>query len=140
MYIYHALINALSAHMIHINLNMIFYLNRTTTTTTNKNKTGLDTHARALPFDARGRPWRAQVEGGVRRWKILVLKQRSRGEKQLVFYARVVRHSVRDCCVAVRICVVGRIFGLQEFRRPVTFSAVVCFRVVCSLSRAARDA
>ena len=24
-YIYHALINALSAHMIHINLNMIFY-------------------------------------------------------------------------------------------------------------------
>ena len=25
MYIYHALINTLSAHMIHINLNMIFY-------------------------------------------------------------------------------------------------------------------
>ena len=25
MYIYHALINAMSAHMIHINLNMIFY-------------------------------------------------------------------------------------------------------------------
>ena len=25
MCIYHALINALSAHMIHINLNMIFY-------------------------------------------------------------------------------------------------------------------
>ena len=25
LYIYHALINALSAHMIHINLNMIFY-------------------------------------------------------------------------------------------------------------------
>ena len=25
MYIYHALINALRAHMIHINLNMIFY-------------------------------------------------------------------------------------------------------------------
>ena len=25
MYIYHAFINALSAHMIHINLNMIFY-------------------------------------------------------------------------------------------------------------------
>ena len=25
MYMYHALINALSAHMIHINLNMIFY-------------------------------------------------------------------------------------------------------------------
>ena len=25
MYIYHSLINALSAHMIHINLNMIFY-------------------------------------------------------------------------------------------------------------------
>ena len=25
MYIYHALINALSAHMMHINLNMIFY-------------------------------------------------------------------------------------------------------------------
>ena len=25
MYIYHALINALSVHMIHINLNMIFY-------------------------------------------------------------------------------------------------------------------
>ena len=25
MYIYHALINALSAHMIHINLNVIFY-------------------------------------------------------------------------------------------------------------------
>ena len=25
MYIYHALINALSAHMIHINLHMIFY-------------------------------------------------------------------------------------------------------------------
>ena len=26
MYIYHALINALSAHMIHINLNLIFYI------------------------------------------------------------------------------------------------------------------
>ena len=25
MYIYHALINALSTHMIHINLNIIFY-------------------------------------------------------------------------------------------------------------------
>ena len=25
MYIYHALINALSVHMIHINLNLIFY-------------------------------------------------------------------------------------------------------------------
>ena len=25
MYIYHALINALSAHITHINLNMIFY-------------------------------------------------------------------------------------------------------------------
>ena len=25
MYIYHALINVLTAHMIHINLNMIFY-------------------------------------------------------------------------------------------------------------------
>ena len=25
MYIYHALINAMSAHMIHINLSMIFY-------------------------------------------------------------------------------------------------------------------
>ena len=25
MYIYHALINALSAHIIHINLNMIFH-------------------------------------------------------------------------------------------------------------------
>ena len=25
LYIYHALINALSAHMIHVNLNMIFY-------------------------------------------------------------------------------------------------------------------
>ena len=25
MYIYHALINTLSAHMMHINLNMIFY-------------------------------------------------------------------------------------------------------------------
>ena len=25
MYIYHAIINALSAHVIHINLNMIFY-------------------------------------------------------------------------------------------------------------------
>ena len=25
MYIYHALMNALSAHMIHFNLNMIFY-------------------------------------------------------------------------------------------------------------------
>ena len=25
MYIYHALINALSAHMIHVNLNVIFY-------------------------------------------------------------------------------------------------------------------
>ena len=43
MYIYHALINALSAHMIYINLNIIFYThvehspnnnNNTTTTTT----------------------------------------------------------------------------------------------------------
>ena len=35
MYIYHALINALSAHMIHINLNMIFY-----------------THVEHSPYDA----------------------------------------------------------------------------------------
>ena len=27
MYMYHAIINALSAHMIHMNLNMIFYTN-----------------------------------------------------------------------------------------------------------------
>ena len=28
MYIYHVLINAMSAHMIHVNLNMIFYTPR----------------------------------------------------------------------------------------------------------------
>ena len=28
MYVYHALINALSAHMIHINLNVIFFMHR----------------------------------------------------------------------------------------------------------------
>ena len=34
MYIYHALINALSAHMIHINLNMMMMMMMTTTTRT----------------------------------------------------------------------------------------------------------
>ena len=33
MYIYHALINALGAHMIHINLNMIFYTHSEHSTT-----------------------------------------------------------------------------------------------------------
>ena len=36
MYIYHALINALSAHMIHINLNMIFYTHVKHSPTTTK--------------------------------------------------------------------------------------------------------
>ena len=54
MYFYHALINALSAHMIHINLNMIFYTHvehsPTKTiyikyyTKQNKNKNTLQTH------------------------------------------------------------------------------------------------
>ena len=43
MYIYHALINALSAHMIHINLNMIFYTHVTTTDNTDTH-TGKYTH------------------------------------------------------------------------------------------------
>ena len=37
MYIYHALINALSAHIIHINLNMIFYTHVEHSPTKNKN-------------------------------------------------------------------------------------------------------
>ena len=50
MYIWHALINALSAHMIHINLNMIFYTHvEHSPTKTNyikytKNKNALHTH------------------------------------------------------------------------------------------------
>ena len=52
MYIYHALINALSAHMIHINLNMIFYthVEHSPTKTiyikyyTKQNKKALQTH------------------------------------------------------------------------------------------------
>ena len=54
MYIYHALINALSAHMIHINLNMIFYthVKHSPTKTiyikyylkNNNNKNALQTH------------------------------------------------------------------------------------------------
>ena len=53
MYIYQVLINALSAHMIHINLNMIFYAHlehRPTKTiyikyyTKNKNKNAQQTH------------------------------------------------------------------------------------------------
>ena len=53
MYIYYALINALSAHMIHINLNMIFYTHvehSPTKTiyikyyTTKQNKNALHTH------------------------------------------------------------------------------------------------
>ena len=44
MYIYHALISTMSAHMIHINLNMIFYTHvehsptKTVYITKNKNK------------------------------------------------------------------------------------------------------
>ena len=37
MYIYHALINALSAHKIHINLNMIFYTHIEHSPTTENN-------------------------------------------------------------------------------------------------------
>ena len=52
MYIYHALINALSAHMIHMNLNMLFYthVEHSPTKTiyikyyTNKQKNALQTH------------------------------------------------------------------------------------------------
>ena len=47
MYIYHALINALSAHMIHINLNMIFYTHvdhSPTETIDIKEKNALQTH------------------------------------------------------------------------------------------------
>ena len=52
MYIYHALINALSAHMIHIKLNMIFYthVEHSPTKTiyvkyyTKQNKNALQTH------------------------------------------------------------------------------------------------
>ena len=52
MYIYHALINALSAHLIHINLNMIFYthVEHSPTKTiyvkyyTKQNKNALQTH------------------------------------------------------------------------------------------------
>ena len=39
MYIYHALINALSAHMIHINLNMLCYAHVTQTTVSPKQPT-----------------------------------------------------------------------------------------------------
>ena len=57
MYIYHALINALSAHMIHINLNMIFYTHvehsptKTTRAKLHKERqthTPTRTHARTL--------------------------------------------------------------------------------------------
>ena len=43
MYIYHALINALSAHMIHINLNMIFYthVERSPTKTTKRGQSAV---------------------------------------------------------------------------------------------------
>ena len=49
MYIYHAFINALSAHMIHINLNMIFYTHVENSATKTiyiklKNTTNTDTH------------------------------------------------------------------------------------------------
>ena len=52
MYIYHALINALSTHMIHINLNMIFYTHVEHSPTykvlllylKNNNKNALHTH------------------------------------------------------------------------------------------------
>ena len=47
MYIYHALISALSAHMIHINLNMVFYTHvehSPTETTDIKHYTETHTH------------------------------------------------------------------------------------------------
>ena len=50
MYIYHALINTLSAHMIHIDINMIFYTHiehhptRTVYIKYYKNKNALHTH------------------------------------------------------------------------------------------------
>ena len=56
MYIYHALINTLSAHMIHINLNIIFYTHVQHSPTKTiyikyykkqTNKNALHTHARA---------------------------------------------------------------------------------------------
>ena len=64
MYIKHALINALSAHMIHINLNMIFYTHiehsptktiyikyyktKTTQNALQKNSTIVQTHTHTL--------------------------------------------------------------------------------------------
>ena len=58
MYIYHAFINAMSAHVMHINLNMIFYtcVEHSSTkiiyikyyTNKNKNKKALQTHTYTL--------------------------------------------------------------------------------------------
>ena len=72
MYIYHALINALCAHMIHINLNMIFYTHveispnktvyikyytekqiNTRTTRTNREKNEHQSHDTAHGLDGR---------------------------------------------------------------------------------------
>ena len=53
MYIYHALINTLSAHIIHINLNMIFYIHVEHSPTKTKyykkqNKNALQTNTKEL--------------------------------------------------------------------------------------------
>ena len=54
MYIYHALINALSAHMIHINLNMIFYTHvepiPTKTTKRDQSAVGQEGNCSLLPW------------------------------------------------------------------------------------------
>ena len=51
MYIYHALINALSAHMIHINLNAMFYTHvEHSATKTIYVKYYMETHTHTPPF------------------------------------------------------------------------------------------
>ena len=54
MYIYHALINALSTHMVHINLNMIFYWyieHNSTQATCTKHHTHTHTHTQKKNYN-----------------------------------------------------------------------------------------
>ena len=52
VYIYHALINALSAHIIHINLNTIFYTYvEDSPTKTNYIRHYMETHTRVFVID-----------------------------------------------------------------------------------------
>ena len=96
MYIYHALINDLSAHMIHINLNMIFYthvehsptktisIKYYTKQTNNNNKkrtTNTHTHARTHAR-TRAPPLPHTHNDCSRNWVLILVRMEILGEEE----------------------------------------------------------